>query len=652
MIKNISTIILIIFAFTVQGQNYKLGKVSVEELEEKINPNDTIANATILYKKHDVRFEYRENEDGFFQIISVHERIKIYNKDGFNWATKKIKLYNKSASNSEKLQTLKAYTYNLEGGKVVKEKLKKDGIFDEVANKYWKYKTLTLPNIKEGSVIEIKYEIISPYKQIDDIKLQYSIPVKKYEVYVKTPEYYVFNKLLNPRAAYHPKLETSRRNVSIPFAYIEDVISSKLSNVPALRDEPMVDNINNYAAKLIMELSMTRFPNRMTNSYATSWEKVTKTIYDIPSFGDQLRKKSYFEDDIDALISGESDLGVKTNLIYNFVKSKVKWNSYYGYTTDVGVRKAYKEGVGNTAEINLMLIAMLRYAGINANPVLISTKNNGIPLFPTRQGFNYVICFIENEGFNMLLDATNLYSTFNILPTRVLNWQGRVIRENGSSVWMDLAVNAMSKESIFLNAKINQDFSVEGKVRTSKTNYLAMEYRQRFANISAEDHIKYLEKDNGEIEINNLELKSINDPLQPVQSSYDYNLNGAIEEIGDNLYFSPMLFFATKENPFKQDTRNYPISINYPVSSKYVINVALPEGYEIESLPENFATIYDSDSGKFSYIIKQNGNYLQVLINMELSTTMILPNNYHAFKEFYRQIVENETEKVVLKKIL
>ena len=59
------------------------------------------------------------------------------------------------------------------------------------------------------------------------------------------------------------------------------------------------------------------------------------------------------------------------------------------------MRKAYKDKTGNVAEINLMLTAMLRYAGINANPVLVSTRSNGIALFPNRTAFNYVIAAVE-----------------------------------------------------------------------------------------------------------------------------------------------------------------------------------------------------------------------------------------------------------------
>jgi len=672
--KNLIFGFLAFFVISITAaQNYKFGKVSKEELQEKFNPNDTAANATVLYKNESIKFDYSQGE-GFIQLREVHERIKIYNKEGFDWATKKVRIYNRSSSNKEILQGLKGYTYTLKDGKITKQKLKKESIFEEVANKYWKYKSFTLPNIDEGCVIEYSYEISSPYLQIDDVNLQSKIPIKKLYFKVSTPEYFIYNKLINPKASYIPKLVESTKNRTITqtdknrisnsrvsyastsfseskLALIENIISCNETNIPALKEEPLVDNINNYSSKLIMELTATKFPNSQMRVYSTSWEKVTKNIYKNPNFGDQLTKTSYFEDDLNALISTESDKTKKAFLIYNYVKSKVKWNGYYGYTSDSGVKKAYKEGAGNSADINLMLVSMLRYAGIKANPVLVSTKNNGIPLLPTRQGFNYVICMIENEKINALLDATDQYSTFNVLPERILNWKGRVIRENSSSTWINLLPKTVSKETFSLNIKITPELTIEGKVRSHFTGYLAKRYRNKYANISNEDHIKYLEKDNGELIVSNIEFENQKTSLLPLKLSYSYELEDSLEEIGDKLYFSPMLFLADKENPFKQEKRIYPIDLKYPTSQKYMINIMLPKGYIVESLPENIVSQFNSEKGKFSYIIKENGKFLQLIVNVDLKTSFVLPTDYLAFKEFVQSIIDKQSEKVVLKKI-
>ena len=663
--------LVFLISFTTYGQNFKFGKVSKEELAEKVHPLDSSANAAILYKKENVRFDYRQGQ-GFVQIRSIHQRIKIYNKEGFNWATKKVKIYNGSSSGDEQLNGLKAYTYNLVDGKIEDDKLKKDGIFKEELNKYWNVETFTMPNINEGCIIEYKFEIESQFSQIDDIEIQSRIPVNRLEVSIKTPEYFIYNKMLNPMAAYIPKIVEAKasRNESLTnrstsqtftgvrkttssvsqLTMMENVININENSIPALKDEPFVNNLANYQAKLVLELTGTRFPNEAFNNLSTSWDVVTKTIYESNNFGDQLDKSGYYDDDLNALLEGVSNEVQKTNLIFNFVKSKVKWNNYFGITSDVGVRKAYKEGVGNVADMNLMLVSMLRSAGVQANPVLVSTKNNGIPLFPTRQGFDYVICMIESEGFNVLLDATENYSTFNVLPTRVLNWQGRIIRENGSSVWINLSPSVLSKDMTSLNVKINPDFSVQGKVRQQKTDYVAMSYRNQYADLSTDEFINSLQSENGELEVTDVNIKNKRDCTKPLVLSYDYNLGDAIEDIGGNLYFSPMLFFASEENPFKQKTRNFPIDLSYPFSDKYMINIQIPEGYEVESISENERVEFNNVAD-FTYLANVNGSFLQLTVSLNLKTSLILARDYELFKEFYTKVVEKQSEKIVLKKI-
>jgi len=67
--------------------------------------------------------------------------------------------------------------------------------------------------------------------------------------------------------------------------------------------------------------------------------------------------------------------------IFKHVQGRMNWDNKYGVYTDKGVKKAYESRTGNIAEINFILINMLNGAGIQANPVLVSTLDNGVPVF-------------------------------------------------------------------------------------------------------------------------------------------------------------------------------------------------------------------------------------------------------------------------------
>ncbi|WP_341216303.1 DUF3857 domain-containing protein [uncultured Wocania sp.] len=666
--KNVITTLTILFICQISiAQDYKFGKVSKEELQEKFNPLDSSASAAYLYKYRKTFFEYQKDK-GFQVITEVHERIKIYNQEGFDYATKAITLY-KSGSHQENTTGLKAYTYNLVDGKIEDVKLKKDGVFKTEKSKYRNETKFTMPNIKEGSVVEYEYRITSPfYQNIDEFQFQHAIPIKKLEAQFQAPEYYNFKVNMKGFLQIKPKIENKRDKItfssksrtgyrvsktsfnSSDLEFMKEVTTYNLDNIPALKEEPYVNNINNYRSSVKYELSFVKMPQSTIEYYSTTWEDVVKTIYKSSSFGAELDKSGYYEDDIDVLIGAVSDPRKRMDLIFDFVKSRVKWNSYYGKYTSDGVRKAYKEQVGNVAEINLMLTSMLRYAGLEANPVLVSTRHNGIPLFPTREGYNYVISCVELPTGNVLLDATNKYGSPNILPFRTLNWDGRIIKKDGTSSLISLYPNTNSKTSISMMANLSKEGDLEGNYRSIKTNHSALSYRERYNNVDENDFLEKLENKYDGLEISDFKVANAVELSKPVMESYKFFKESQADIIGDKIYFSPLFFLRTKENPFKLEKREFPVDFGYPSSSTYRITINVPEGYKVESIPEGTALVLPDDLGMFKYILSQNGSTIQLLIDAKMNTSIISPLYYETLKAYFKQLIEKENEQIVLTK--
>src|SRR6218665_945968 len=120
--------ILFVATTSAFAQEFRLGKVSVAELEQKVHPKDTSAVAAILYKKKKSRLEFDQNE-GFYMMTDVETRIKIYKKEGYDWANQEVWYYNYN-SLKERVFFTDAVTYNLVNAKVEKTKLKKNSTFD------------------------------------------------------------------------------------------------------------------------------------------------------------------------------------------------------------------------------------------------------------------------------------------------------------------------------------------------------------------------------------------------------------------------------------------------------------------------------------------------------------------------------------------
>ncbi len=644
------------------AQNFRFGKVSVEEVEEKVHPVNKEADAAILYRSQNVYYDYNDLT-GFTLVTDVHERIKIYTKEGFDWATKEISYYMNNRV-KEEVTSIKGYTYNIKDGKLKEEKLRNNGIFEEEASDYRLITKLTLPAVQEGSVVEYKYTLRSPFvTSIDDTPLQSTIPLNRLEVKVSIPEYLVFRKYTNTKSPLHlPVSETTQQfrhtsatstSSTATLSFMQNVYEIEAENIPALVEEDYVDYLHNYAAYLKWELTSTRFPNAMVENFSTNWEGVAKSIFDDGGFQKEVNRDGFFKKEVDGLISGVDAPLERAVLVYDFVKQKVKWNGYYGFTAERGGKAAFNKGEGNVGDINLLLTAMLKYAGLNASPVVVSTRSNGIPIYPTRKGFNYVISAIEmpNNQY-ILLDATDPHAAMGELPARARNWQGRIIREDATSEWVNLNPQVLSEEKTIISYELGKDMVMRGKSLTLHNGLFAKEYREKYWDLTEQSLLEDLEKGKGNIQLSEVKQENLKAVGTDVKESYEFELQQGADVINDKIYLKPFIFKALAENPFKAEERSYPIFFDFPLVRNKTVNVLIPEGYEVEALPESVITKINDGDGEFKFLVSQNGRYLRLEAQLNLNSIIFLPSQYSALKEFYAQMVEKQSEAIVLKKII
>lgn len=668
VVQKMFTLTMLLSFISINAQDFQLGNVSNKELEEKFHPSDSSAVAAILFSKGTTNLEY-SGTSGFVVVTEVETRIKIYKKEGYDWANKAVEHYTGS-SLVEKVAFSKAVTYNLVNGKIDKTKLKSDGEFIEKTNRYWSMSKITMPNVKEGSIIEYKYTIRSPYKNsFPEWKFQTTIPVNYSEYATEIPDYYEYNTFfkgfLNPVTSkssvrrsieINNKERTGTREVRANFSNERMDFGAKtakyvMENVPALKDEAYVNNVDNYSASVFHSLASTKFPNTLVELFATSWEAIVKKIYDSPDFGDELKKSNYFEDDLNTVLAGITNKNDKMVAVFQFVKDRMNWNNYTGYSCNDGVKTAYKQKTGNTAEINLMLTAMLRSAGFQARPVLISTRANGIAVFPNQSAYNYVIVAVEDNNNIVLLDATDKYALPNQIPFRALNWFGRLVREDGSSTTIDLMPRMISKENVAMNYSVYQSGAVKGVIRKQYSDYNAQVFRNKYVGIKEDQYLEKLENDLNKIEISDYVRANAGDVYQPVQETFSFTGGDFCDVVGDKIYIAPMLFLVSNKNPFNQEKREYPVDFGFPFQDKYAINIEIPEGYEVESIPAVANLQTQQNICSFKYNIQVTGNKIQLVVIQDIHNSIVNPVDYPALQESFKKMTEKQNEKIVLKKI-
>lgn len=667
-----STVLLFmpLFVFS-QDYTIKPGKITKDELLMKVCDLDSNARAMIICDFGKSFFQYTDNL-GFQLCFERLLRIKVFNSEGYDWGNHEIELY-KSGNNKEKLTQLKCFTYNLDDGKIIKEKLRNSDVYNEERSKYKEIVKFSMPQVREGSVIEMEYSIVSDFFfNLTPWYFQHDIPVKWSEYIIEIPEFLNYKKNMSgyiPLSINESSSErksvmlTTKENTGNIYVHETTFKSSVYEyNVniehwaardvaPFIAEEPLT-SIENYISKMEFELASYEPRNGQIENYTKTWEDINELLLDDEDFGMQLKGGGFLkdlEDQINALATGPFE---KMVLAYQFIQDHMKWNEQNSVTTSQNLRSAFHDGAGNSADINLILVLLLNRLDIETEPVAISTRSHGIihPAQPTLYGFNYVIAgaFYSDQVF--LMDATDPMLPFGMLPKRDLNDRGRIISTTRSD-WISLNTDKPFKVFTMGNLTLSEELSFTGSLQSAFQDYAALAQRRKINGFTTEDdYIQSIEDDHPGLDIADYELINRSAYSEQYKEKLDVEISDHLINAGDVLYFSPMLTEMMAENPFKLEERKYPVEYAYPIDISYMLSFTVPEGYTIDEIPENVMVQLPDEGGTFVYSVSQMGNMLQVMSKIQISKNIFFANEYEYLKAFYDHIITKHKEQVVLKK--
>lgn len=673
----VGLILLTVFTGDLNAQDFKMkfGKIDMEDLKMTEYDKDTSASAVVLGEFGDIDFQYNPTQ-GYFEIIfKRHTRIKILNKNGYKWADHEISLYDYN-NIEERVFSLKGYTYNLEKGKLVKDKLTKQSQFEERKSKYWNAMKFTMPNVREGSIIEYTYTIKSNYRfNLPEWYFQYTIPVIWSELNVETPEYYIYKKWMKGYEALNiNEQERGRGTVLITsksrqlgtwssgttteynesnIEYETNIYRMVAKDVPAFDKEPMTSSLENYISKINFELSTIAWPNTPLKHYTESWESINDHLIENEDFGLRLKGGMFLNDEVELINTSYTEPIEKMIAVHEFIKKQIKWNGNYSKYSNSGLRSAYNDRGGSVGDINLMLTLMLNKVGLKAYPVVLSTRSNGIinSFNPVMSHFNYVIALVKIDGKNYLLDATDPLCTFNLLPPRCLNGKGFIVDKQGYK-WIDLNPDLEYKYTTMANLRINEEGELVGSLSNSRKDYAAYSLRKQIEKEKNEDKfIEEIENNNPGLTIDKYKYTNIDSIYKPVKEHYEVTIGDKAEMVADFIYFNPMLFEQVKNNSFKLKERKYPVDYSYPIKETYILNLEVPEGYIVDELPASFQLQLPGNSAVFSYMVNTQGNRIQLLNKIFINKPVFIYDEYSQLLDFYNKIVEKHAEQIVFKKI-
>ena len=643
-------IFISIFTYS-QETTYTFGEITSNDLSFQAKEIDSTANAVVLYESGDTKFT--SDESNVKVNTTFYYKIKIFNKEGFKHATFSIPIYN-NKSNSAKVVGIKGVTHN--NNNTNKTHLSLNNVYTEQENTNWKFVKFTMPNLKDDCIIEVSYTIVTPFLfNLTGWNFQSDIPKLTSQYKALIPGNYFYNRSLTGYLKLSSNSSTIKKHCFSVRGYAGDANCEEviygMKNIPAFIEEDYMTSKKNFISKIKFELAQTLWFDGTKKMYTTTWDAVDKEFKTDKNIGVQLKKIKYFEDLIPLEIKNIPDDLDKAKAVYTFIQDHYTWNKRYGIFKNARVKQAFENKIGNVSEINISLINALKTVGLNTELVLSSTRNNGVPtkLYPIISDFNFVLAKVNINNKFYLLDASQKLNPFGLLPFKCLNSYGRAMDFENDSYWVDIIPTKNNKTSLYASLILNEDGTINGKLRRVSTGYQALNKR-----------IEYLSKNNDEIAdefesifsnliVESYTLENKNEINKPIIEVFNF-----VVEYDDprKIYFNPFFGGSLQENPFKQDKRLYPVDFGF--LKKYILHFSLelPDNYKIESIPQSEVFNLAEKGGSFELNSKLHEDYKYTLhSSLSIEKDKFINNEYNSLKKLFQHTINAQKTPIVIKKV-
>lgn len=628
-----------------QNPAKNFGVINIDELKMTSYTADPVAEAVILYDVGESYFS--QGNDGFRLVFERTTRIKILSKAGLDFATVEIPIYiNKLVL--ERVEDVEGYTYNMSNGAPKITKFDPTKVFEEKNSEHWTTVKFAMPDVAEGSVIEYRYKIDSPFLfNFHDWVFQHSIPTIYSEYVARMIPFYEYVFLLQGASKFDV-YKVAADNMTQHFgaaSYVDNVYTFGMRNVPAFRDEDYITSVNDYIMKLDFQLATIKPPTGGAEMIMSKWPMLIQDMLKTPEFGGYLRAVSRSAPEIlKGLNLDGLDENAKLESIYQYVKNNYTWDKTKDKFADLTFKEFSNRKTGNSACINLLLNALLQEAGYTVSPVLLSTRDHGKIKadYPFQQFLNYVIVMVNQQDNVLLLDATEPMSPLGLLPARCINERG-IIVDKEKEQWIDLTDDLPSVLIDSMRIGFNKQFDtvfVDQRIRSS--GHEALRQRIRYTENKQALVRSFIPSDHVLADSAEFEAQTELSRLFGINMSS----KGPMESVGNNILVYPFKGLVFSTNPLKIPYRSYPVDMTYALTRYFYVKIQIPEGYvwkdPVKDVTLNNALV------ELNYKVRLLKNQLVVSGLYTFKKPVYQNNEYFDLKDAFSAIVSTFNNPIVL----
>lgn len=640
-----------VFALAQDDFGFPFGKIAYADFDLKAYPGDTAAEAYVIKEVAEAHFDY----DNIGKIIfTYHTKIRILQQSGAGRGDISV-LLRKSGADKEEIKGFWASAYNLVNNKIEESRWDPKSLFIE-RNDGYDVAKFAIPNVRAGSVIEYRYVIESPFTyNFRTWEFQSDIPKVYCEFWTVIPANFVFNITLRGYLQLTERNDAIVDNCIIRSGAESNCVSTRyiMKDVPAFREEEYMVAKGNYLSAINFELAEYRRFNGGVDKYTREWKDADEELKQQESFGLQLKRgRNVFQGLLDESVLSEADPLKKAMKIYDLVKFGMKWNGVRGAYTDVGIKRAVETRTGNVADINLALVVALREAGLEADPVMLATRDREQPkeLHPVLNDFNYVVARLKVGEKQYLLDAVDHLLPFGLISEDCYNGKGRVIAESGS-YWIDLKPTDRKRIVSQINLKLSTEGVMTGTITHSYYGYAAVDQRRKMLGFNDEkSYVDQVKAKNHALEVKGYQRTMEADLSKAISETYTVEIAAFDSPTATHFLFNPLFENRMVSNPFKTEARIYPVDFGVPQEQNIIVAVEYPDNFEVSSVPDKVGLALPNAGGRYVYGAVTDGKKLSISNLMTISRAIYSPEEYPFLRELYARRIQAENADIIFQR--
>lgn len=638
--------------FSQKGQ-LAVGKINVEDLKLTVCPYDKDAIAFKLIDWGSVHYDRGSTQMFFKTVYQKRERIKILKDKGLKYANVTVPFY--SYNNAERIIKIDAYVYNLDESNNVKTmSVNKSATYTKKINTYYSELIIPFPDVKVGTVLEYRYTLErETMGHIKDWYFQEEIPIRYSEYELKIPLVFKFGIQPSIVDSIEVKEDVTEELINTNQGVVKTNSLYKkfiMRNLKALPNEPFMGAAKDYQQRLSFQLSQIDYGQGDIKYIRNTWTDVITNLKNDEDFGKQLENDFNASFNFIDELKSKKDNEEKINTALSYFQKNFTWNNQESIYSYKGVKETWLSKAGSIGDINLLFIKLLKDAGVNASPILFSTRDNGTVniYFPFIEQFNATLCHVLVNGKAYVIDATNKYCNYQLIPEKINNCNGLII-DGSAGQWL-MAKDSINKYKVIIATNGNVDVNgvMTGESVVNAAGYAKLSRIKKWQEDRGNFVDTYFSSNGQPIQLNDLQVKNIDEPNIPFEqkAKYTYTLGAS----GNYKYFTTNFFTDFYQNQFLKDERVTDIDFGYLQDYQIYGSYTIPEGFVFEELPQNITFIMPDKSIVLSRFTEVNENNLSIRITVEFKKPYYAVSNYHEFAAFYKKMFDYLNEQIVIKK--